>query len=335
VKLESTWLRRRESDGRPILRELAMQLERNALMPLIYGDVAAYGDCRPAVASRRPDSRLIPSSYHCRKEKAERILAALLLLPAVPLLLLLMLLVRLTSRGPALFSQVRVGKNGRTFVMHKIRTMRVDAEAASGPVWGLPGDPRATRLGNWLRTLHLDELPQLINVVKGEMSLVGPRPERPEFIPALAAAIPDYLDRITVRPGITGLAQLNLPPDTDLNSVRRKVVLDREYIDRANPWLDFCLLACTTFRIFKVPERRILRSFGLQRDVTLPATRDEVFDDSGSGADYLGISPSAILRQYHASRGDHDGVTLTKSTVKQGTRREAAKRSTTKSPKPR
>ena len=168
----------------------------------------------------------------------------MLLGPALPLIGLLVLIVRLNSRGPGIFRQVRVGKRGRTFTMYKLRSMRIDAEAKTGPAWSpTGGDPRVTRLGYWLRRLHLDELPQLFNVVRGEMSLVGPRPERPEFVEVLAEQIPGYLNRLMVQPGITGLAQINLPPDTDLDSVRRKLILDCEYIRSASSWLDFRIVA--------------------------------------------------------------------------------------------
>ena len=106
---------------------------------------------------------------------------------------------------------MRLGKNGRPFRLHKIRTMRHDCEKATGPRWAVPGDPRITPLGRFLRQTHLDELPQLWNVLRGEMSLVGPRPERPEFVPDLEQAIPHYRDRLLVRPGVTGLAQVQLP----------------------------------------------------------------------------------------------------------------------------
>ena len=156
------------------------------IMPAIDTEAAIYGDCQWFFASERSEINLVPSSYHDRKAIIDRILGLfLLLLAAVPLAMLLAV-VRLSLRGPALFRQLRVGKNGRPFVMYKLRTMRTDAEAVTGPVWGLPHDPRATCVGKLLRKLHLDELPQLINVLKGEMSLVGPRPERPEFVPALS-----------------------------------------------------------------------------------------------------------------------------------------------------
>jgi len=131
-----------------------------------------------------------------------------------------------------------------------------------------------TRLGYWLRHLHLDELPQLFNVVRGEMSLVGPRPERPEFVAVLADQIPGYLNRIAVQPGITGLAQINLPPDTDLDSVRRKLVLDCEYIRTAGLLLDFRILACTLLRVIGLRGGRGVRFMGLQRIVMLPPSTE-------------------------------------------------------------
>ncbi|MBX9789744.1 MAG: sugar transferase [Pirellulales bacterium] len=187
--------------------------------------------------------------YFRLKYAAGRVMAALLLVPALPLIGVLVLLVRATSRGPGIYRQVRVGAGGRSYVMYKIRTMRHDAEASSGPVWAAPNDARMTRLGHFLRKVHLDEFPQLFNVVKGEMALIGPRPERPEFTEILTQQLPGYLDRLQVKPGITGLAQINLPPDTDLDSVRRKLVLDLEYIRQAGVTLDLRILACTSLRL--------------------------------------------------------------------------------------
>ena len=218
--------------------------------------------------------------YFRRKAVLDRVLAALLLVPGLPMIGLLILLVRLTSRGPGIYRQIRVGQGGRKFAMYKIRTMRHDAEAASGPMWTHARDPRITPMGRLLRRLHLDELPQLLNVLKGDMSLVGPRPERPEFVHVLAEAIPDYLNRLVVPPGVTGLAQLNLPPDSDLMSVRRKLVLDCEYIEQAGLLLDIRLLCCTSLRMLKLPERWMLPIFGLRRDVSFAAMREET---SGNG----------------------------------------------------
>jgi hypothetical protein len=140
--------------------------------------------------------------------------------------------------------------------------MKIDAEVRTGPAWTQPADPRITRVGYILRKFHLDELPQLFNVLKGDMSLVGPRPERPEFVGFLERQLPAYANRLAVRPGITGLAQLNLPPDSDVDSVQRKVILDIEYIQSASLWLDVRLIVCTALRFLKLP---ILGLFGLAR----------------------------------------------------------------------
>src|SRR5205823_316253 len=113
--------------------------------------------------------------------------------------------------------------------------------------WSIPGDPRVTLIGQVLRRTHLDELPQLLNVLRGDMSLIGPRPERPEFLPELEAAFPRYRDRLAVRPGVTGLAQVQLPADSDLDSVREKLRHDLYYIQHLGPWLDLRILICTAF----------------------------------------------------------------------------------------
>jgi lipopolysaccharide/colanic/teichoic acid biosynthesis glycosyltransferase len=177
------------------------------------------------------------------------VIALTLAILALPIYLLIALAVKLTSRGPVLYSQVRLGQNGRPFEILKIRTMQHDCERVSGARWSLPGDPRVTPLGRFLRLTHLDELPQLWNILRGEMSLVGPRPERPEFVPALERAIPSYRARLLVRPGITGLAQVQLAADTDLAAVRRKVDYDLHYIRHFSCWLDVRILACTALHI--------------------------------------------------------------------------------------
>ncbi len=219
-----------------------------------------------------------PGDYFRWKGIVDRILAAILLIPCLPLIMFLILLVRLTSPGPGLFLQCRVGKNGRKFFMYKIRTMIHNAEAETGPVWTQSKDPRVTFVGRFLRKFQLDEISQLFNVLKGEMSLVGPRPERPEFIQKLSEQIPDYFQRMVVTPGVTGLAQLNLPPDSDLNSVRRKLVLDLQYIEQAGLWLDLRILFCTFFCIFKLPG--IVHFFGLDRQVLLFFNSRDYNDDS-------------------------------------------------------
>jgi lipopolysaccharide/colanic/teichoic acid biosynthesis glycosyltransferase len=131
--------------------------------------------------------------------------------------------------------------------------MYSDCEQATGPCWSTAGDPRITPLGRILRRSHLDELPQLVNVLRGEMSLVGPRPERPEFVPALERALPHYRERLWVRPGMTGLAQIQLPADIDLESVRRKLAYDLYYVHGLSPWLDLRILMGTAFKLVGVP----------------------------------------------------------------------------------
>jgi lipopolysaccharide/colanic/teichoic acid biosynthesis glycosyltransferase len=170
-----------------------------------------------------------------------------------------MALVKLTSRGPALYSQVRLGKNGRPFRIYKIRTMAHNCEDRSGARWSTPGDPRVTAVGRVLRATHLDELPQLWNILRGDMSLVGPRPERPEFVVKLEKGIPQYRDRLQVRPGVTGLAQVQLPPDSDLDSVRRKVACDLTYIGNLGAWLDVCILTVTVLHLFGIPCHSLCR----------------------------------------------------------------------------
>lgn len=195
-----------------------------------------------------------------------RLIAAGMLLVSSPLILGLLLLVRLTSRGPALYRQQRVGRHGRHFTLYKIRTMRLDAEVASGPVWCQDNDPRITRLGRLMRATHLDELPQLWNLLRGDMALIGPRPERPEFVEHLAMVIPGYLKRLTVRPGITGLAQVNLPGDTDYESVWRKLYLDLEHMERATWWLNTRIVICTALRLLGISRERATHWLSIHRD---------------------------------------------------------------------
>jgi lipopolysaccharide/colanic/teichoic acid biosynthesis glycosyltransferase len=191
------------------------------------------------------------------------LLAALLTLPVLPLVALAAILVKLTSKGPAFYTQKRVGQDGKLFTILKLRTMYHNCEAVSGPRWSVPGDPRITPVGWFLRVAHLDELPQLLNVLKGEMSLIGPRPERPEFIPQLEKALPVYRQRLTIRPGVTGLAQVLLPPDTDIESVRRKLAHDLWYIRQLGPWLDLRLMICTALYALAIPFRLTTRLVGL------------------------------------------------------------------------
>ena len=152
------------------------------------------------------------------------------LIVSAPLWALLALAIKLEDGGSIFFRQERVGLDGRVFDALKFRSMVPDAEARTGPVQATENDPRVTPIGNFLRKTRLDELPQLWNVLKGEMSLVGPRPERPVFIEQLSAVIPNYVDRLGLKPGLTGLAQVINGYDNNVESFRRKVNLDLLYL---------------------------------------------------------------------------------------------------------
>lgn len=215
------------------------------------------------------EANTLPTSHHRyryfeTKYRVERLLGVILLIPAMPLIAICWCAVKITSRGPGVYRQTRVGHRGQTFQVLKLRTMRVDAEA-NGPQWSSKGDSRITPLGNIFRKLHLDELPQLFNVAKGEMVIVGPRPERPEFVQFLSEVIPGYERRLIVKPGITGIAQINLPPDTDLRSVERKQILDLYHIDNADLWLDKRMILLTAFRVLSISNDRLTSFMGLDR----------------------------------------------------------------------
>ena len=195
------------------------------------------------------DAHLSAVCYGHLKPMVDFVVALLLLFLVCLPVLILIILVKLTSKGPALYSQVRLGRGERKFRIYKIRTMYDNCELQTGPCWSTPNDPRVTSLGYVLRRCHLDELPQLWNVLRGEMSLVGPRPERPEIVSELVHVVPAYRDRLCVRPGITGLAQVLLPPDEDLVGVRRKVKYDLFYIGQMGPWLDLRIVAATALKL--------------------------------------------------------------------------------------
>jgi lipopolysaccharide/colanic/teichoic acid biosynthesis glycosyltransferase len=214
------------------------------------------------------DAVEVGRGYLVLKPWLEAVLAALLLVLLAPVMLLAALLVKLTSRGPALYTQIRLGQHGRPYRIYKLRTMYQDAEAATGAVWASDGDPRVTPVGRVLRATHIDELPQLVNVLCSDMSLSGPRPERPEIVRYLEMKLPHYAERLRVRPGITGLAQVQLPPDVDLRGVRKKLVCDLYYIEHFGAALDWRILICTGLYFLGAPlafSRRLLRIPELER----------------------------------------------------------------------
>jgi len=171
--------------------------------------------------------------------------ASALLLILGPVILLFAAIVRLSSKGPSFFKQVRVGQDGKLFEIYKLRTMRTGAEQATGPVWARKRDSRVTRIGSFLRKAHIDEFPQLINVLRGEMSLIGPRPERPFFVNRFRREIPNYELRLTVKPGITGLAQVRYKYDETLADVKNKLTYDLVYVKRMSWSMDARILLWT------------------------------------------------------------------------------------------
>jgi exopolysaccharide biosynthesis polyprenyl glycosylphosphotransferase len=167
-----------------------------------------------------------------------------ILVVSFPVIAVAALAVRLSSPGPVLYRQVRVGHDGRLFTLYKFRSMSVDAEA-QGPAWASRGDPRVTAVGRVIRKLRVDELPQLFNVLRGEMSIVGPRPERPHFVEQLNTLIPFHADRTRVKPGITGWAQVNYPYGASVEDARQKLSYDLYYVKHRSLLLDLLILVAT------------------------------------------------------------------------------------------
>ena len=192
-------------------------------------------------------------SFVASKHVVDVVLAIGLLILFAPFIVVAALAIELTSPGPAFYVQWRVGRHGRLFRMFKLRSMVVDAEVGSGPVWCTERDPRITPVGRLLRATHLDELPQLINVIKGEMSLVGPRPERPGIVTRLRREVPNYMARLEVRPGITGLAQVCHGYDQTIEDVKRKLAYDLVYIRRMCWMVDARILLATVKKAVPQP----------------------------------------------------------------------------------
>jgi lipopolysaccharide/colanic/teichoic acid biosynthesis glycosyltransferase len=208
----------------------------------------------PVVAGKVSGDWVPPGWWYARgKGVAEFLAAGLMLVVTAPVILLAGLLIKLTSRGPMFYSQTRLGRYGIPYTIYKIRTMAHECESLTGPRWAEKNDPRITPVGQFLRRTHLDELPQLWNILRGEMSLVGPRPERPEFVAGLERVIPRYTERLLVKPGVSGLAQVQLPADTELESVKLKIIYDIYYIHHVSFSLDLRIVACTALHMFGVP----------------------------------------------------------------------------------
>lgn len=184
-----------------------------------------------------------PSTHSVRFQALySKLIAVVALILGAPIIILVMLAVKLTSPGPVFFRQTRVGLNEKIFTVYKFRSMYQDAESRTGPVWATRNDPRITPVGNFIRKLRLDELPQLFNVLLGDMSIVGPRPERPEFVQTLSTQIPYYRQRHCVMPGITGWAQVSYKYGDTIEDTIMKLEYDLYYIKHFSVWLDFFIM---------------------------------------------------------------------------------------------
>ena len=201
-----------------------------------------------AVENLRPSWLIFSDGFRksARSEAVKRFLDILFaivgLVIAAPVMALVALGLRLSSNGSALYSQTRVGRNGVPFTIYKFRSMRVDAEATSGAVWSTQNDPRVTTVGRFLRRTRLDELPQLWNVLRGDMSFVGPRPERPEFVAELARQIPYYGQRHAVRPGVTGWAQVRYTYGASVEDALEKLQYDLFYAKHMSAAFDLYIV---------------------------------------------------------------------------------------------
>ena len=183
------------------------------------------------------------------KRSTDILLAAVGLCMALPISVLIAILTRLDSRGPVLFRQERVGEHGKDFTLYKFRTMVQDAEKETGSVWAQETDPRTTRLGKILRRTGLDEIPQMLNVFKGDMSFVGPRPERPHFVAELQDKIPYYAQRLVVKPGIAGWAQVRYGYGATVEDAIEKLQFDLYYIKNMSFFLDILILLSTAYKV--------------------------------------------------------------------------------------
>jgi sugar transferase (PEP-CTERM system associated) len=206
------------------------------------------------ISDLRPSWLIFSNGFHhsrlsmLLKDMIEMVIALALLIVTSPLMLLIAVAIKLDSRGPVFYRQMRVGARGRVFTLLKFRSMKADAEADGVARWAGEDDPRITRVGTYLRKWRLDELPQLINVLSGAMSLVGPRPERPQFVDQLRRRIPWYSQRLTVKPGVTGMAQVNYRYSASVEDTKKKLEYDLYYVKNLSMLLDFSILV-DTFKV--------------------------------------------------------------------------------------
>ena len=219
------------------------------IIPDMYDIVS--GQARTNQIYGFPLIEIMPHIMQPWEESAKRIMdivvSLMILVLSSPVWIFVAAAVKINSPGPLVYSQERVGKNGKVFRMHKFRSMYVDAESRSGPVWATQNDPRITPVGRFLRKTRLDEIPQFYDVLRGDMSLVGPRPERPHFVEMLSKEIPLYKRRLSVKPGITGWAQIKQGYDTSIDDVKSKVRFDLFYIENMSFRMDIKILLITFY----------------------------------------------------------------------------------------
>ncbi len=219
-----------------------------SLMDVISGHLKTHDVCGVPLLVLLQDH--MPSWEAQVKRLFDICISASMLIIGAPVWLLVAALVKATSKGPAVYSQERIGQNGKPFIMMKFRSMSVDAETKSGPAWATTNDPRVTPFGRFMRKTRLDEIPQLINVLKGEMSFVGPRPERQYFIDKLTVEIPWYIKRLKMKPGITGWAQVKHKYDETIEDVKTKVMYDLYYFENMSLLLDLKIIIQTVMVVF-------------------------------------------------------------------------------------
>jgi exopolysaccharide biosynthesis polyprenyl glycosylphosphotransferase len=236
-----------------VISRLAATKYEIFISPKLYPVVYQY-----FLVQKIPDSPFLKIIFHplsswdqFLKRIVDISISLLALFILAPILVLIALLIKIDSEGPVLYRQKRLGLRGKEFILYKFRSMISDAEKHTGPVWAEKNDRRITRMGQTIRPLRLDEVPQLINVLKGDMSFVGPRPERPAFLKQLKEAIPLYTLRLTVHPGITGLAQVKHAYDVSVEHVKRKLEYDLQYINNMSLRLDVKIFLKTVLTVLK------------------------------------------------------------------------------------
>ena len=219
------------------------------IVPDLYEIIS--GQARTTQIYGFPLIDIMPQLMPAWEKKVKRffdiVISLLVLLITLPITIIVSILIKLDSEGPVFFKQERTGLNGKNFYVYKFRSMIKDAEKKSGPVWSQKNDPRVTKVGAFIRKVRIDEIPQMINVLKGEMSLVGPRPERPYFVEKLSKEFPLYKRRLKVRPGVTGWAQVKHKYDESLDDVKTKLRFDLFYIENMSLRMDFKILFRTIF----------------------------------------------------------------------------------------